>query len=140
MHEFFSFNFPLREYFFWYPPPPPPNKFSNGPSLMSLRQKLNGFWNHAKLASWSYSAQVKDRKAPSDPSWPRFCYLRCFFRKNVFFLFWKLSYFKCTNKKNVNNVCFNSRNVTFKQDYPCAANNWKFYLWRWEENMYTIFC
>ena len=64
-------------------------------------------------------------------------------------LFWKLSYFKCTNKKNVNNVCFNSRKVTFKtaeitlilsfikkalwnnaragQDYPRAANYWKFY-------------
>ena len=25
----------------------------------------------------------------------------------------ELSYFKCTNKKNVNNVCFNSRKVTF---------------------------
>ena len=64
--------------------------------------------------------------------------------------------------KNVNNVCFNSRKVTFStaeitlilsfikkalwnnaragQDYPHAANNWKFHLWRWEENMYTIFC
>ena len=77
VHEFFSFNFPLREYFFWYSPLP--NKFANGPSLMSLRQQLNGFRNLAKLASWSYSAQVKDRKAPSDPSWPRFCCLRCFF-------------------------------------------------------------
>ena len=27
--------------------------------------------------------------------------------------FWKLSYFKCTNKKKVNDVCFNSRKVTF---------------------------
>ena len=30
MHEFFSFNFPLREYFFG---TPNPNKFSNGLSL-----------------------------------------------------------------------------------------------------------
>ena len=34
MHEFFSFDFPLREYiFFVLSPPPPPYKFSNGPSL-----------------------------------------------------------------------------------------------------------
>ena len=52
----------------------------NGPSLISLRQ--NGFRNLVKLAFWSYSVQVKDRKAPSDPSWPRFCCLRCFFQKN----------------------------------------------------------
>ena len=34
--NFFSFNFPLREYIFLYfasPAPPPPNKFSNAPSL-----------------------------------------------------------------------------------------------------------
>ena len=32
--NFFSFNFPLREFFFVLrPPPPPPHKFSNGPSL-----------------------------------------------------------------------------------------------------------
>ena len=53
----------------------------NGPSLISLRQ--NGFRNLAKLAFWSYSVQVKDRKAPSDPLWPRFCCLRCFFQKNL---------------------------------------------------------
>ena len=84
MHESFSFNFPLREYFFLYSPPPPQKKkFPNGSSLMSLRQ--NGFRNLAKLASWSHSAQVKGRKAPSNPSWPRFCCLRCLFQKNVFF-------------------------------------------------------
>ena len=34
VREFFSFNFPLREYFFCtLPLPPPPHKFSNGPSL-----------------------------------------------------------------------------------------------------------
>ena len=33
MHEFFSFNFPLREYFFCTSPAPPPPKFSNGPSF-----------------------------------------------------------------------------------------------------------
>ena len=82
-------------------------------------------------------------------------------RRMYFFLFWKLSYFKCTNKKK-RSVCFNLRKVTFStaeitlifsfikkalwnnasagQDYPRASNNWKFYLWRWEENMYTIFC
>ena len=124
---------------------------------MSLRQ--NVFRNLAKLAFWSYSVQVKDCKAPSDPSWPRFCCLRCFFQKNIpkKFLFCKLSYFKCTTKKNVNNVCFNSRKWHLAQQkfhmsfikkalwnnahaghhYPRAANNWKFYLWRWEENMYT---
>ena len=32
LHEFFSFNFPLREYFFC-TPPPPKKKFPNGPSL-----------------------------------------------------------------------------------------------------------
>ena len=31
-------------------------------------------------------------------------------------------------------------NARAGQDYPRASNNWKFYLWRWEENMYTIFC
>ena len=31
-------------------------------------------------------------------------------------------------------------NARAGQDYPRVANNWKFYLWRWEENMYTIFC
>ena len=36
VQKFFSFNFPLREYFFLYfarPPSPPSKKFSNGPSL-----------------------------------------------------------------------------------------------------------
>ena len=36
MQEFFSFNFPLRDFFFVLrppPTPPPPHKFSNGPSL-----------------------------------------------------------------------------------------------------------
>ena len=36
VHEFFSFNFPLRDYFFFGtspPPPHPPHKFSNGPPL-----------------------------------------------------------------------------------------------------------
>ena len=41
VQEFFSFNFPLRE-FFWVlrrlPPPPPPYKFSNGPSLKTVPQ------------------------------------------------------------------------------------------------------
>ena len=157
VHELFYLIFPCDNIFLVLPR----HKVSNGPSLMSLRQ--NGFRNLAKLAFWSYSAEVKDHKAPSGPSWPRFCCLRCFFQKNVLFcLFWKLSYFKCTNKKNVNSVCFNSRKVTFStaeiililsfikkalwnnaragQDYPRAANNWKFYPWSWEENMYTIFC
>ena len=30
-------------------------------------------------------------------------------------------------------------NARAGQDYPRAANNWKFHLWRWEEKMYTIF-
>ena len=30
-------------------------------------------------------------------------------RRMYFFLFWKLCYFKCTNQKDVNYVCFNSR-------------------------------
>ena len=80
---------------------------------MSLRQ--NGFRNLAKLAFWSYSVQVKDRKAPSDPSWPRFCCLRCFFQKN---LPKKCFFGNCLipnvlTKKKVNDVCFNSRKVTF---------------------------
>ena len=36
MQEFFSFNFPLREFFFSYLAPPPPDEFSNGPSLRTL--------------------------------------------------------------------------------------------------------
>ena len=31
-------------------------------------------------------------------------------------------------------------NARAGQDYPSAAHTWKFHLWRWEENMYTIFC
>ena len=83
-------------------------------------------------------------------------------RRMYFFLFWKLCYFKCTDQKDVNYVCFNSRKVTFStveiililsfiekalwnnaragHDYIRAADNWKFYLWRLEENIYTIFC
>ena len=53
----------------------------NGPSLISLRQ--NGFRNLAKLAFWSYSVHVKDRKASAHPSWSRFCSLRCFLQKNL---------------------------------------------------------
>ena len=35
VHEFFSFNFRMREYFFCTStPPPPPYNFSNGPSLI----------------------------------------------------------------------------------------------------------
>ena len=37
MNEFFSFNFPLREYFFGISPTPPPlHEFSNGSSLTTL--------------------------------------------------------------------------------------------------------
>ena len=86
-----------------------------GPSLMSLRQ--NGFPNLAKLAFWSYLVQVKGRKAPSDPSWPRFCCLRCFFQKEsskeIFFFFGNCLISNVLTKKNVNNVCFNSRKVAF---------------------------
>ena len=31
------------------------------------------------------------------------------------------------------------KNARADQDYTRAANNLKFHLWRWEENMYTIF-
>ena len=46
VHVFFSFSFPLREYFFVYfapPPPPPPHpyKFSNGPSHLTLSTNIN---------------------------------------------------------------------------------------------------
>ena len=43
MHEFFSFNFPLREYLFLYfarPPPPPAHKFSNGQLSEDVRNSL----------------------------------------------------------------------------------------------------
>ena len=40
MQEFFSFNFPLREYFFELRPPP--NKFSNGPSLRKVMAGMGG--------------------------------------------------------------------------------------------------
>ena len=43
MHEFFSCNFPLREYFFCTSPPPPapaPHKFSNGPSLSIILKQV----------------------------------------------------------------------------------------------------
>ena len=87
-----------------------------GPSIMSVRQ--NGFRNLAKLAFWSYSVQVKDRKAPSDLSWPRFCCLRCFFQKNLpkKFFFWKLSYFKYTNKKRKQ---FTKSDVRRSRNYIC---------------------
>ena len=39
MHEFFSFNFPLREYFLVLRPPP--HKFSNGPSLINRHSSLS---------------------------------------------------------------------------------------------------
>ena len=42
VHEFFSFNFPLRVFFFCTSPPPHPHKFSNGPSLRSTRGRLAG--------------------------------------------------------------------------------------------------
>ena len=36
--NFFSVNFPLREFFFVLrPPPPPPHKFSNGPFLTRVK-------------------------------------------------------------------------------------------------------
>ena len=35
VHEFFSYNFPLREYIFLYFAPTPPHKFSNG-SLIQI--------------------------------------------------------------------------------------------------------
>ena len=40
VHEFFPFNFPLREYFFCTSPPPPSHKFSNGQSLSYLLADL----------------------------------------------------------------------------------------------------
>ena len=55
VHEFFSFNFPLREYFFLYfapPPPHPPHKFSNGPPLSLIQ-----------ISSQGHSvAEIKNRK------------------------------------------------------------------------------
>ena len=43
VHEFFSFNFPLREYFFLYfLPPHPPHKFSNGPPLSLIQISSQG--------------------------------------------------------------------------------------------------
>ena len=40
--NFFSFSFPLREYFFCTSPaPPPPHKFSNGPSLNQEREHMS---------------------------------------------------------------------------------------------------
>ena len=35
-HEYFSFNFPLYEYFWCFASHPPPHKFSNGPSLKKI--------------------------------------------------------------------------------------------------------
>ena len=43
MHEFFSFNSPLREYFFCTSSPPPPDKFSNDPSLSLSRNPATLF-------------------------------------------------------------------------------------------------
>ena len=39
LHEFFSWHFPLHEFFLASPPPPPPHHFSNGPSLTCLLKK-----------------------------------------------------------------------------------------------------
>ena len=49
MHEFFSFNFPLREYFFC--TSPAPHKFSNGPSLRLSRSDPEPlpFWSKVHL-------------------------------------------------------------------------------------------
>ena len=90
-------------------PPPPLNRFSNGPSLMSLRQKLNGF---ETLQNWLPGLTLHRLKIARHH---RILHGRgsvvsaVSSRRMYFFLFWKLSYFKCTNKKNVNNVRFNSQ-------------------------------
>ena len=49
MHELFSFNFPLREYFFC--TSPAPHKFSNGPSLRLSRSDPEPlpFWSKVHL-------------------------------------------------------------------------------------------
>ena len=50
--NFFSFNFPLREYFFCTSPAPPaPHKFSNGPSLM-MHVSVNGRVCVTSLRAW----------------------------------------------------------------------------------------
>ena len=53
VHEFFSFNFPLREYFFLdFLPPHPPHKFPNGPPLSLIQ-----------ISSQGHSvAEIKNRK------------------------------------------------------------------------------
>ena len=152
--NFFHLIFPCANIFFWYFPPPPISFLMVRPlchwdkmAFETLQNWLPGLTRHRlKIARHHRILQGRGSVVSAVSS----------------ILFWKLSYFKCTNKKNVNNVCFNSRKVTFKtaeitlilsfikkalwnnaragQDYPRAANNKKFYLWRWEENMYTIFC
>ena len=59
--NFFSFNFPLHEYFFGTSPPaPPPHKFSNGPSLSGLNlEKMEGLETRKtvddnKVSAWSW--------------------------------------------------------------------------------------
>ena len=55
MHEFFSFNFPLREYFFWSSPAPLPYKFSNGPSL-------NNYFTRAR---WKWDGERRNEDPPN---------------------------------------------------------------------------
>ena len=52
VHEFFSFNFPLREYFFFVLRLHPAHKFSNGPPLSLIQISSQG----------RSVAEIKDRK------------------------------------------------------------------------------
>ena len=55
VHEFFSFNFPLREYFFCTSPAPLPYKFSNGPSL-------NNYFTRAR---WKWDGERRNEDPPN---------------------------------------------------------------------------
>ena len=109
MHEFFLLIFPCANIFLVLPPPPVsflmvrPLCRCDKMDFEILQNWLPGLTRHRlKIARHHRILHGRGSVVSAVSS-----------RRMYFFLFWKLSYFKCTNKKNVNSVCFNSRKVIF---------------------------
>ena len=107
MHEFFHLIFPCANIFFVLPAA---NKFSDGPSLMSLRQ--NGFRN---LQNWLPGLTRHRLKIARHHRilHDRGSVVSAVSEECIFFCFGNCLISNLLTKKNVNNVCFNSRKVTF---------------------------
>ena len=76
VQEFFSFNFPLREFFFWTSPaPPPPHKFSNSLSLSKLFRAQgrtgNQFQDLMDGKKWEHYFGPLPVLVRHFPSWPQ---------------------------------------------------------------------